>query len=185
MKLGDLLVRVTQFENFSQNGQILATFSYKNRIFSQWLRYRFFLKKPSYGVEIWSRRTSIWFMDAEIWIKNIKNTPKMRVIHNLWPPNIFIKNQALSLLYPYGILTSWKKLEKKNNEWYLRYLKTDQLTDGPTDGPTNGRTRVITEDPLGRTRGPKLGTFQKKVKNSKINYMYFQILYRGTKYWPK
>ena len=27
-------------------------------------------------------------------------------------PNIFFKNRALSLLYPYGALTSCKKLEK-------------------------------------------------------------------------
>ena len=52
------------------------------------------------------------------------------------PPRFFFKNRALSLLYPYGALTSCKKLEK-TNERSLRYLKTDQRTDGP-------RTRVIT-----------------------------------------
>ena len=46
----------------------------------------------------------------------------------------------LSLLYPYGSLTSCKKLEK-TNERSLRYLKTD--------GP-----RAFTKDPLGRTQGP-------------------------------
>ena len=39
-------------------------------------------------------------------------------------PQIFFKNQALSLLYPYGALTSCKKSEK-NNETSLRYLKTE------------------------------------------------------------
>ena len=40
------------------------------------------------------------------------------------------KNRALSLLCPYGALTSCKKLEK-TNEQSLRYLKTDGHTDGP------------------------------------------------------
>ena len=43
----------------------------------------------------------------------------------------------------------------------------DRPTDGRTNGRTDQRTRVITEDPLGRTRGPKLGTFQKKSKIQK------------------
>ena len=53
-------------------------------------------------------------------------------------PKIFFKNQALSLLYPYGALTSCKKLEKAN-EQSLRYLKTDHR-----------RTKAITKDPLGK-----------------------------------
>ena len=48
------------------------------------------------------------------------------------PPRFFFKNRALSLLYPYGALTSCKKLEKIN-EQSLRYLKTDTRTDGRTD----------------------------------------------------
>ena len=48
-----------------------------------------------------------------------------------FPPfKIFFQNRALSLLYPYGALTSCKKLEK-SLEGSLRYLKTDQ---GTTDG---------------------------------------------------
>ena len=43
-------------------------------------------------------------------------------------PKIFFKNRALSLLYPYGVLTSCKKLEK-SLELSLRYLKTDERTD--------------------------------------------------------
>ena len=67
---------------------------------------------------------------------------------NMWSKmmQIFI-NLALSLVYPYGALTSRKKLEK-TNERSPRYLKTDY-------GPTDQRTRAITKDPLGRTRNPK------------------------------
>ena len=55
--------------------------------------------------------------------------------------NFFFKNRALSLLYPYGALTSCKKLEE-TNEGSLRYLKTDGRTDGLTD-------KEITMDPIG------------------------------------
>ena len=44
-----------------------------------------------------------------------------------------LKNRALSLLYPYGALTSCKKLEQIN-EWSLRYLKTDKHTHKRTHG---------------------------------------------------
>ena len=68
------------------------------------------------------------------------------------PPRFFFKNRALSLLYPYGALTSCKKLEK-SLERSLRYLKTDhgprtnRLTDGRTDmgdyiGPLSGKPGV-------------------------------------------
>ena len=63
------------------------------------------------------------------------------------PPRFFFKNWALSLLYPYGALTSCKKLEN-TNEGSLRYLKTDRpRTNGWT---TDGQTRAITKDPLGK-----------------------------------
>ena len=48
------------------------------------------------------------------------------------PPRFFFKSRALSLLYPYGALTSCKKLEK-TNEQSLRYLKTDGRTHGHMD----------------------------------------------------
>ena len=66
--------------------------------------------------------------------KNIKNTPKMGFSPICDHQRFFFKNQALSLLYPYGALTSCKKLEK-TNEPSLRYLKTDhrQTTDQRTD----------------------------------------------------
>ena len=59
------------------------------------------------------------------------------------PPRFFFKNRALSLLYPYGALTSCKKLEK-SLERSLRYLKTDGRTNGPrTDmGDYIGPSRV-------------------------------------------
>ena len=60
------------------------------------------------------------------------------------PQRSFFKNWALSLLYPYGALTSYKKFEK-NNERSPRYLKTDQRTNGRT----NGLSWAITMDPIG------------------------------------
>ena len=59
-------------------------------------------------------------------------------------PKIFFKSLTLSLLYPYGALTLCTKLEKTNG-LSLRYLKTDQRTDGPTDK----LKRAITKDPHG------------------------------------
>ena len=56
------------------------------------------------------------------------------------PPSFFFKNRALSLLYPYGALTSCNKLEK-TNERSLRYLETD----GPRT--MDGRTRTLTKGP--------------------------------------
>ena len=71
--------------------------------------------------------------------KKHQNAPKMGVYPICDPPRFFFKNRALSLLYPYGALTSCKKLEK-TNERSLRYLKTDTRTDTRTDGHTDGRT---------------------------------------------
>ena len=72
------------------------------------------------------------FLDAEIWTKKSKIPPKMGFFPICDPQGFFFKNQALSLLCPYGSLTSCKKLEK-TNERSLRYLKTDTRTDGHTD----------------------------------------------------
>ena len=55
------------------------------------------------------------------------------------PPRFFFKNRALSLLCPYGALTSCKKLDE-TNERSLRYLKTDH---GPTDQLTDGQGRLL------------------------------------------
>ena len=52
------------------------------------------------------------------------------------PQDFFFENRALSLLYPYGTLTSCKKLEK-SLERSLRYLKTDH---GPR---TDGQGRLL------------------------------------------
>ena len=76
---------------------------------------------------------NFWWPEAEILTKNIKNTPKMGFSPICDPQDIFFKNRALSLLYPYGALTSCIKLEK-NNELSPRYLKTDQRTNQRTNG---------------------------------------------------
>ena len=68
------------------------------------------------------------------------------------PPRFLLKNRALSLFYPYGALTSCKKLEK-TKEQSLRYIQTDQRTDERT--MADGWTRAITKDPLRRTWSPK------------------------------
>ena len=68
--------------------------------------------------------------------KNIKNTPKVGFFPICDSRRFFFKNRALSLLYPYGTLTSCKKLEK-TNERSLRYLKTDH---GRTD---QGQGRLL------------------------------------------
>ena len=44
------------------------------------------------------------------------------------PQDFFLKNWALSLLYPFGALTSCKEVEKTNGR-SLRYLKMDRPTD--------------------------------------------------------
>ena len=43
------------------------------------------------------------------------------------PPSFFFKNRALSLLYPYGALTSCKKLEKTDET--VSEIFEDGLTD--------------------------------------------------------
>ena len=97
----------------------------------------------------------------EIWTKNIKNALKRGVFPHLWPPMIFFKNRALSLLYPYGALTSCKKLEK-TNERSLRYLKTDTRTHRRTDGRKDGQGQLL------RTHSSKPG-----VQNISITNFYF------------
>ena len=66
------------------------------------------------------------------------------------PQYFFFKNRALSLLYPYGALTSWKKLEN-TNEQSLRYSKTDTRTDGHTHRRTHGHGRLL-RTPSGKPR---------------------------------
>ena len=56
----------------------------------------------------------------------------MGVFPHLRPPQLFFKNQALLLLYPYGALTSRKKLEKPN-EQSLRYCKIPNISLGLTE----------------------------------------------------
>ena len=80
----------------------------------------------------------------EIWTKNIKMPPKWGFSPICDPPRFFFKNRALSLLYPYGALTSGKKLEK-SLEQSLRYFKTERpRTDQQTTdmGDYIGPSRV-------------------------------------------
>ena len=67
-------------------------------------------------------------------------------------PRFFFKNRALSLLYPYGTLTSCKELEK-TNERSPRYLKADhrQTTDhgqGRLLRSPSGKPGVQNDKPL-------------------------------------
>ena len=71
--------------------------------------------------------------------KKHQKYPKNVFFPHLWPPRFLFKNRALSLSYPYGALTSCKKLEK-TNERSLRYSKTVK------------RARVITSDQSGSER---------------------------------
>ena len=61
----------------------------------------------------------------------------------------FFTKPTLSLLYPYGALTSCKKLEKTNAR-SLRYLKTITLTDRRTDRHTDGQGQLL-RTPSGKT----------------------------------
>ena len=74
--------------------------------------------------------------------KNIKIPPK-------WLFSLFVtpKIQALSLLYPYGDLTSHKTLEKANGI-SLSYLKMDRPKNKPTDN------RGDYKGPLWKNWGP-------------------------------
>ena len=65
----------------------------------------------------------------EIWTKTTKMHQKWGFSPNCDPQDFFQKSGSDTFLYPYGALTSCKKLEK-NNDRSLRYLKTDhRLTD--------------------------------------------------------
>ena len=75
-------------------------------------------------------------------------------------PQDFFRNQAVSLLYPYGALTSCKKLEK-NNKRSLRYSKTDRRT---TDQRTDGQGRLL-RTPSGKP----------KVQNGKMFHFSYRI----------
>ena len=75
--------------------------------------------------------------------KKQQKCPKNKGLPLFVTPKIFSKNRALTLLYPYGALTSCKKLEKTNER------SPEIFKDGLTDGRNNGRTRAITMDPTG------------------------------------
>ena len=48
-------------------------------------------------------------------------------------PRFLIKNQALSLLYPYGALTSCKKLKKIDKKLFQASLKTNRPAERQID----------------------------------------------------
>ena len=70
-----------------------------------------------------------------------RNFQKTRFSVRFWPfgpvsaaTRIFEKNPALSLLSPYGPITSCKKSEKTNERFSWKiYVRTDGRTDGRTD----------------------------------------------------
>ena len=78
--------------------------------------------------------------------KKHKKYPKMG------PPRFFSKSGSVTFV-PLQCPSIMQKLEK-NNEWSLKYLKTEWSTDQLTRPWTEGRARAI-KDPLGRTQGPK------------------------------
>ena len=90
--------------------------------------------------------------------------PKNGVFPICDPPRIFFTNRALSLLYPYGTLTSYKKLQKTNVR-SLRYLKADQRTDGQTD-----KGDYYGPPPL--TQGPKYHCARINSTFSDLPYVY-------------
>ena len=83
-----------------------------------------------------------WCRDMD---KNIKNTTKMRVLPNLWPPKIFFQKSGSVTFVPLSCSNFMQKL-RKNNERSLTYLN-----DGPTDGRTTDQwTKAITKVPSGK-----------------------------------
>ena len=69
----------------------------------------------------------------------------MGIFPHLGPPKSFFKNQALSLLCPYGALTSCKKLENTNEQIFRGGRADGRADDTQTDTQTK---EVITKDPF-------------------------------------
>ena len=84
--------------------------------------------------------------------KKLQKYPQKWGLSPICDPQDFFSKIRLSLFYPYGALTSCRKLEKTNGQ-SPRYLKMDGRTDRIT---TDGRTRVITKDP---SRKPAVQNF--------------------------
>ena len=82
--------------------------------------------------------------------KKHQKCPQNGFFSHLWPPKIFFKNRALSLLYPCGALTSCKKSEK-SLELSLRYLKTDRPTDQRTDQRMDQEQGWLLRTPSGKS----------------------------------
>ena len=88
------------------------------------------------------------------------------------PKDFFFKNQALSILYPYGALTSCKKLEK-TNERSLRYLKKDTWTGEHTD--EESQKQIVQ---FGKTK-IRFSIFQKqkqfKIERAQSPFIYYIV----------
>ena len=104
--------------------------------------------------------------------KKPQNTPKV-FFSPFLTPRFFFKNRALSLLYPYGALTSGKKI-RKTNEQFLRHVKMNQGTDRRTDRPTDGQAQFL-RTPLGNP-GFQNGGFWPQNFESKWKAFKFRIL---------
>ena len=76
------------------------------------------------------------------------------------PQRFFFKNQTLSLLYPYGAITSYKRLEKTNKQT-LRYPKTDTYKHTQTH-----RQGLLLKTPSGK-RGVQNSTWASQSKRCK------------------
>ena len=73
----------------------------------------------------------IWQFRTQRLDKKHQRCPK-NVFSPFVTPKIFLKHLTLSFWYPYGALTSYKKLEKTNRQ-SLKYLKADQKQTNSTD----------------------------------------------------
>ena len=114
------------------------------------------LRGVKYQCRLFKRKISS--KSLELFLRYGQKTSKMP---QKWGfSSIFFKNRTLSLLYPYGALTSCKKLEK-TNEQSLRYLKTDTRTHTHTH--TQGHTdKGDYYGPLRVKTGSKMTKFAEK-----------------------
>ena len=86
---------------------------------------------------------------------------------------IFPKNRALSLLSPYGLLTSCvrpKNLMNKFLEKCIMVGRTDDRTDGRAGGWTDGRTVGCT---VGCTEGRTVGCTEGNMCTAEISFYFF------------
>ena len=75
----------------------------------------------------------------------------MGIFPILWPPKIFFQKSGSVTFVPLWC-SNFMQIIRKNQWTVSEIFKDRRTTDGRTDRP---RTRAITKDPLGWTRGPK------------------------------